>query len=66
MSEYYTKISKDNQQEYIDRLKKKYTKRTELNFVKLTVLGKGTCIGEDDCFRDRANLQKRLRKVEEQ
>lgn len=66
MSEYFSKMNRDHKQEEVEKLKKKYCKKTELNIVKLSVLGKGTCVGEDDCFRDRAIRQKLARSGDDQ
>lgn len=39
-------------------------RKSELDYVKLSILGKGTCFGEDDYFRDRGIMHRRKNKSE--
>ena len=64
LAEYYAKLNTNNAEEQIAKLRKKFSKKSELDYIKLTILGKGTCFGSDDYFRERAIMRRRAKKSE--
>lgn len=57
-------MNTNNVEEQLAKLKKKFVKKSELDYVKLTILGQGTCFGDDDYFKEKIILKKRAKKSE--
>jgi hypothetical protein len=59
-------LNADHQEQEIAKLKRQFSKKTQSEYIKLSIIGKGTCFGSDDTLRDRIILKKLQSKADQE